>query len=110
MRGVTAWPGRPSAQELQVDRDGDGAATGGVGMKVVSAIAGRQEACRLTRVTQNQIGIDYTVERSARANPLIEPHACRFVSRRVEAGKARVAAHGRYGAAEGGQAVLVGSP
>jgi len=63
------------AQELQVDRVGDGLAADSIGMKVISAIVGGQKTCRLTRVAQHLIRIDYAVEGPARPNLLIERHA-----------------------------------
>jgi len=46
-----------------------------IGMKMISAILGGQKTCRLTRVAQHLIRIDYTVEGPTRPNPLIERHA-----------------------------------
>ena len=110
MRGLVIRSGRPSAQELEVDRVRDCDAASDVGVKVISDVVGGQKMSRLARVAQHQIGVNHAVECSARANPLIERHALRFVFRCVEAGKACVAAHRRYGAAENGQTVLVGPP
>ena len=60
-------------------------------MKVISASVRRQKTRRVSRVAQHQIRIDHTIEYAARADPLIERLAFRFVLRRVEAGQARVA-------------------
>src|SRR5438045_9376098 len=78
-------------------------------MKVISAVVCRQKTRWLIRVAQREIGVHHTIESAARANPLVERDACRFVCRRIETRKARIAAHRRYGATETRETVFVGA-